>query len=255
MLTVISPAKRLDEGAFALPPGLSPTRPAFGAEAAELAAVAREVPVAGLRKLMDLSEPLARLNAGRFAAFGDQPAKPAALIFAGDTYTGLEARTLGADALRWAQDRLRILSGLYGLLRPLDQIEPYRLEMGSRLANPRGADLYAFWGDRIAQALNAAGDAAGTTVLLNAASQEYFGAVDRQALRLRVVTPVFLDARDGAEGKVISFWAKRARGTIARYVAEHRLTDPDDLRGFDTGGYAWQADMSEPDRPVFLRRA
>ena len=255
MLTVISPAKRLDEGAFALPPGLSPTDPAFAAEAAELAAVARAVPVAGLRKLMDLSEPLARLNAERFAAFGGQPAKPAALIFAGDTYAGLEARTLDADALRWAQGRLRILSGLYGLLRPLDVIEPYRLEMGSRLANPRGGDLYAFWGDRIAQALNAAAEAAGTTVLLNAASQEYFGAVDRQALRLRVVTPVFLDARDGAEGKVISFWAKRARGAIARYVAEHRLTDPDDLRSFDNGGYAWQADLSEPDRPVFLRRA
>jgi uncharacterized protein len=217
--------------------------------------VARQVPVAGLRKLMDLSEPLARLNAERFAAFGGQPAKPAALIFAGDTYAGLEARTLDADGLRWAQGRLRILSGLYGLLRPLDAIEPYRLEMGSRLANPRGGDLYAFWGDRIAQALNAAAEAAGTTVLLNAASQEYFGAVDRRALQLRVVTPVFLDARDGAEGKVISFWAKRARGAIARYVAEHRLTDPDDLRGFESGGYAWQADLSEPDRPVFLRRA
>jgi uncharacterized protein len=255
MLTVISPAKRLDEGAFALPPGLSPTDPAFAAEAAELAAVARQVPVAGLRKLMDLSEPLARLNAERFAAFGGQPAKPAALIFAGDTYAGLEARTLDADGLRWAQGRLRILSGLYGLLRPLDAIEPYRLEMGSRLANPRGGDLYAFWGDRIAQALNAAAEAAGTTVLLNAASQEYFGAVDRRALHLRVVTPVFLDAREGAEGKVISFWAKRARGAIARYVAEHRLTDPDDLRGFESGGYAWQADLSEPDRPVFLRRA
>lgn len=255
MLTVISPAKRLDEGAFALPPGLDATTPAFAAEAAELAAVARALPVAGLRRLMGLSEPLARLNAGRFAAFGAQPAKPAALIFAGDTYAGLEARTLDEGALRWAQGRLRILSGLYGLLRPLDVIEPYRLEMGSRLANARGADLYAFWGDRIARALDAAADAAGARVLLNCASQEYFGAVDRAALRLPVVTPVFLDARDGADGKVISFWAKRARGAMARFVMENRLEDAGDLRAFATGGYAWQADLSAPDRPVFLRQA
>lgn len=258
MLTVISPAKRLDETRRALPGGLEPTEPMFAADAAKLARIARGLSVAELRGLMGISEPLAKLNAERFRAFQAKPAadvlKPAAFCFDGDTYAGLEARTLDADALRWAQGRLRILSGLYGLLRPLDLIQPYRLEMGSRLANPKGADLYAYWGGRIAKALNAAAEEAGTGVLVNCASQEYFGAVERKTLKLRVITPVFLDGR-GAEAKVISFHAKRARGAMARFIAEQRITDPADLRAFSLGGYAHDADRSEDDRLVFRREA
>jgi uncharacterized protein len=256
MLTVISPAKRLDETRRDLPHGVEPTEPMFATDAAKLAKIARGLSVAELRGLMGISEPLAKLNAERFAAFKAKPAtvavKPAAYCFDGDTYAGLEAKTLDADALRWAQGRLRILSGLYGLLRPLDLIQPYRLEMGSRLANPKGADLYAFWGQRIAKALNAAGEEAGTAVLVNCASQEYFGAVDLRALKLRVVTPVFLEGR-GEEAKVVSFFAKKARGAMARFIAERRLTDPEDLRGFDIGGYAFCAERSDEGRLVFLR--
>ncbi|MBU9699152.1 peroxide stress protein YaaA [Rhodobacteraceae bacterium HSP-20] len=258
MLCVISPAKRLDEEPRALPAGLEPTEPSFGADAAKLAKIARGLSVADLRALMGISEPLARLNAERFAAFRAKPAagavKPAAFCFDGDTYAGLEAKTLDADALRWAQGHLRILSGLYGLLRPLDLIQPYRLEMGSRLANPKGPDLYAWWGNRIARALNAQGAEVGAEVLVNCASQEYFGAVDLRALKLRVVTPVFLEGR-GAEAKVVSFFAKKARGAMARFIAENRLTDPADILGFSTGGYALDAERSTPDRPVFLREA
>jgi cytoplasmic iron level regulating protein YaaA (DUF328/UPF0246 family) len=256
MLTVISPAKRLDEEPRALPAGLEPTQPVFAADAVKLARIARGLSVADLRKMMAISEPLAKLNAERFAAFSAKPdaaaVKPAAFCFDGDTYAGLEARTLDADALRWAQDRLRILSGLYGLLRPLDMIQPYRLEMGSKLENPKGTDLYAWWGNRIARALNSAAAETGTGILVNCASQEYFGAVDQKALKLRVITPVFLEGR-GAEAKVISFFAKKARGAMARYIAEHRLTDAVDLRGFDTGGYAFAPDRSAGDRLVFMR--
>lgn len=258
MLTVISPAKRLDETRRDLPAGLEPTEPMFVADAARLARIARGLTVGELRDLMGISEPLAKLNAERFKAFKARPAadavKPAAYCFDGDTYAGLEAKTLDADALRWAQGRLRILSGLYGLLRPLDLIQPYRLEMGSRLANPKGPDLYAYWGKRIAKALNEAAEEAGTGVLVNCASQEYFGAVDLKALKLRVVTPVFLEGR-GEEAKIVSFFAKKARGAMARFIAENRLTEVDDLRGFSTGGYAFDAERSEGERMVFLREA
>lgn len=258
MLTVISPAKRLDETRRDLPAGLEPTEPMFAADAARLARIARGLTVAELRDLMGISEALAKLNADRFRAFRAKPAaeavKPAAFCFDGDTYAGLEAKTMDADALRWAQGRLHILSGLYGLLRPLDLIQPYRLEMGSRLANPKGPDLYAYWGKRIAKALNAAGEEAGASVLVNCASQEYFGAVDRKALKLRVVTPVFLEGR-GAEAKVVSFFAKKARGAMARFIAENRLADTGDLRAFSTGGYAFDAERSEGDTLVFLREA
>lgn len=257
MLTVISPAKKLDLSPAVLPPGLAATDPDFLPEAAELAAVARGLTVADLRRLMDISEPLARLNRARFEAFVPDPApeavKPAALAFAGDTYTGLEARTLGPDALRWAQGHLRILSGLYGLLRPLDRIQPYRLEMGSRLANARGTTLYAFWGSRIAGALNTLAGETGSKVLINCASTEYFGAVDKAALHPRVVTPVFLEDREGGDAKVISFWAKKARGAMARYIAENHLTDPADILGFTAGGYAHDPALSTLDRPVFRR--
>jgi uncharacterized protein len=253
MLVVVSPAKRLDLDPL---PSIAATEPAFAADAAKLARIARGLTPGDLSALMSISPALADLNAGRFRAFRRSPApeatKPAAFAFAGDTYQGLEARSLDADALDYAQRHLRILSGLYGLLRPLDAIQPYRLEMGSRLANPKGADLYAYWGDRIAKALNAAAREAGVQVLVNCASQEYFGAVDRKALKLRVVTPVFLDERNGRP-KTISFLAKKARGAMARFICERRIDRPEGLADFDTGGYAFQPAQSTADRMVFLR--
>lgn len=252
MLVVVSPAKSLDME----PVGLAPTEPDHRKEATSLARTARNLTLAELRALMGISDDLARLNRDRFRAFRETPepheVKPAALAFAGDTYRGLEAATLSEDDLRWAQDRLRILSGLYGLLRPLDGIQPYRLEMGSRLGTRRGADLYAYWGDTLARGLNRQAATVGTDTLVNCASQEYFKAVDRPALRLRVVTPVFLEERGGT-AKVVSFFAKRARGAMARHVIENRLTDPADLEGFAAGGYAFDPGRSTPDGPVFVR--
>jgi hypothetical protein len=258
MLTVISPAKRLDLDPVTLPGAMTPSEPAFAADAARLARVARRLSVADLRGLMAISEPLAVLNRDRFKSFAAAPEPdqlhPAALMFAGDTYIGLEAKTLSEDALRWAQDRLRILSGLYGLLRPLDAIQPYRLEMGSKLATARAADLYGYWGKRLARALNAQAAALGTGTLVNCASQEYFGAVDRNALKLRVITPVFLEDKAG-EAKIVSFFAKQARGAMARFIAENRLTDPVSIQSFDTGGYRFQPQRSDGDCWVFLRPA
>lgn len=249
MLVVVSPAKKLDMTPVE---GITPTRPVFRAEAEELVQVARALDAGDLKKLMRISDNLAHLNADRFAAFGTMEEKPAALAFAGDTYQGLEAASLDAEEMAWAQDHFRILSGLYGLLRPLDAIEPYRLEMGSRLATGRGKTLYDYWGDKIACALNAQAAEIGTDTLINCASQEYFGAVDQTALGLRVVTPLFMEER-GGEAKVVSFYAKRARGAMARFMIQNRLRDPDSLLDFDTGGYRHAPDLSEPDRPVFVR--
>ena len=249
MLVVVSPAKKLDMTPV---DGIRPTRPAFDAEAQELAEVARGLDAGDLKKLMKISDSLARLNAERFAEFGQMPEKPAALAFAGDTYQGLEAGSLDPQEMAWAQEHFRILSGLYGVLRPLDAIQPYRLEMGSRLATARGRTLYDYWGDKIAKALKTQAREIGTDTLVNCASQEYFGAVDLAALGLRVVTPVFMEERGGAP-KVVSFYAKRARGAMARFIIQNRLTDPESLTEFDTGGYRHAPDLSAPDRPVFLR--
>src|SRR6056297_2301472 len=249
MLVVVSPAKKMNMDPVE---GVTATRPAFQAQADELATVAQGLSVDDLQKLMKISENLAKLNRDRFNDFGEMEEKPAALAFAGDTYQGLEAASLDADEMAWAQDHFRILSGLYGVLRPLDAIEPYRLEMGSRLATDRGRTLYDFWGDEIAKALNAQAAEAGSDTLVNCASQEYFGAVDRDALGLRVVTPVFMEDRGGTP-KVISFYAKKARGAMARFIIQNRLLDPESLTGFDTGGYRHAPEMSEPDSPVFIR--
>lgn len=257
MLTVLSPAKRLAaRPALPLPDGMAPTLPRFQDQADALARIARDLTAADLRRLMHISEPLARMNVARFAAFHEarMEAVPALALFDGDTYAGLEAKTLDGDALRWAQNHVGILSGLYGLLRPLDLIQPHRLEMGTRLANPRGATLYDFWGDRIALALNAAAEETGARALINCASVEYFGAVDPGALRLPMISPVFLEDR-GGDRKIVSFWAKRARGAMARFIAENRLTDPEEILSFRSGGYAWEADLSTPERPVFLRQS
>ena len=252
MLITISPAKKLDVTPVSLPP----TTPVFLEDTAVLADTARALNVADLRKLMHLSADLAQLNYDRFQSWQDTPdaarIKPAILSFAGDTYVGLDAKTLSEDDLRWAQDHLRILSGIYGVLRPQDAIQPYRLEMGSRLANPRGKNLYEFWGDKLALHLNAEAERIGTDVLVNCASEEYFTAANRPALALRVITPTFLEEKEGKRS-IVSFYAKRARGAMARFIIENRLTDPADLRDFTTGGYRFDPETSTADKPVFLR--
>lgn len=253
MLVVISPAKRLD-----LRPakGVDASLPDLQASANDLATYARKLSPARLKRLMGISDTLAKLNADRFKAFepasSDENSKQAALMFAGDTYAGLEATSLDAEELAWAQDHLRILSGLYGLLRPLDRIQPYRLEMGSRLKTKRGKSLYEYWGSRLSLALNQAAAERGSDVLINCASTEYFSAVDLNALDLRVITPVFLEERDGT-AKIVSFFAKKARGAMARFMIQNRISDPETLKQFDTGGYKFNPTASDGDRWVFLR--
>ncbi len=249
MLIVVSPAKKMDMDPAE---GVTPTAPRFETEASELAEVARDLTQGDLKKLMGISDTLAKLNADRFRDFGEMERKPAALAFAGDTYQGLEAKSLEASELDWAQDHLRILSGLYGVLRPLDEIEPYRLEMGSRLKTDQGKNLYEYWGDKIAKQLNVDADAVNGDVLINCASQEYFGAVDRTALKLRVITPVFKEMKAG-EPKIVSFYAKRARGAMARFIIQNRLTDAEAIKDFDLGGYQFAPALTQGDEWVFLR--
>lgn len=254
MLVVVSPAKRLDwaERPFVM------TEPEFPGEAARLAAHARQLSLGDLKALMGLSDALARLNRDRFRAFSDAPAedalRPAVYAFAGDTYLGFDAASLDDGARARAQSHMRILSGLCGLLRPMDAIQPYRLEMGSRLKTRRGTTLYDFWGDRIAKALNEAAREAGAGTLVNCASQEYFGAVDRKALDLRVVTPVFMEVTAG-QPKIVSFFAKKARGAMARYIVENRIVSEDGLRDFDLGGYRFVAEEDDGARLIFHRDA
>ena len=254
MLVVISPAKRLDWAER----DVTVTQPDFQEDAMRLVKTARNLTLGNLKRLMSLSDDLAKLNRDRFAAFEDAPdavlTRPAALAFAGDTYQGLEATTLDEDEMNWAQDHLRILSGLYGVLRPLDAIQPYRLEMGSRLKTRRGANLYDYWGGGPTKALNIKGAAIDADVLINCASQEYFGAVQAKALKLRIITPQFMeDKGDGKGPKMVSFFAKKARGAMARFMIQNRLTDPQAIQDFDTGGYAFDANTSTPDKPVFIR--
>ena len=249
MLVVVSPAKKLDMSPVE---GVAPSAPAFPDRARELATVAGALQVDELQKLMGISEKLAALNAERFASFGAQESKPAALAFAGDTYQGLEATSLDDDEMAWAQNHLRILSGLYGVLRPLDAIEPYRLEMGSRLKTERGKSLYDYWGGDIAEALNAQAADTGATHLVNCASQEYFGAVDRKTLAVPVFTPVFKERKDGRE-KIVSFFAKKARGAMARFIIQNRVKTVADLHGFTAGGYAFQPDQSDDAEFIFTR--
>ncbi|MEN8894620.1 MAG: peroxide stress protein YaaA [Yoonia sp.] len=252
MLVVISPAKSLDME----PVDVVSTVPAFQDDAIRLSKTARNLTLTQLKNLMSISDDLAKLNRDRFRAFEAAPTvdmvKPAALAFNGDTYQGLEAKTLSEADLAWAQDHLGILSGLYGVLRPLDAIQPYRLEMGSRLKTRRGASLYDYWGDTIAKALNARAQAVGTDTLINCASQEYFGAADRKVLKLKVVTPQFMEVKEDRP-RIVSFFAKRARGAMARFVIENRVTSPAEILNFGAGGYAYDPDLSTPEKPVFLR--
>lgn len=252
MLVTISPAKSLDLS----PVSVTPTSPQFDSDAVRLARTMRGRTLTELRDLMGISDDLARLNRDRFRAFSADPApdaiKPAAWMFDGDTYQGLEARTLEAEDIAFAQAHLCILSGLYGLLRPCDGIQPYRLEMGSRLKTRRGNSLYDYWGDSIAKALNARAAEVGTDTLINCASQEYFGAADRKALRLRVITPQFLEVKEGRP-RVVSFFAKRARGAMARFVMTEGLTEPEAIKDFDAGGYRHDATLSQGDTWAFVR--
>ena len=255
MLFLLSPAKSLDYET-ALPPDAAPTAPLFAKQSAELIKVLREKSPQQIAELMHLSDALASLNVARYQAWRprstDRNSRPAALAFNGDVYGGLDARSLNADDLAWAQEHVCILSGLYGVLRPLDRLQPYRLEMGSALVNPRGKNLYQFWGTEISAYLNKRlrGDKA--PIVVNLASQEYFKAVDRKTLKARVVECVFEEQR--ADGyKIISFMAKRARGLMARYAAQHRATTLKKLQGFDLEGYRFDVATSEPDRMVFRR--
>jgi cytoplasmic iron level regulating protein YaaA (DUF328/UPF0246 family) len=259
MLFLLSPAKKLDYET-PLPPGLPHSVPAFTAHSKQLIAVLREQTPAQIAALMHLSDTLATLNVARYAAWRDKPAagqtRPAVFAFDGDVYGGLDVRSLAQTDLDWVQIHVCILSGLYGVLRPLDPMQPYRLEMGTKLATTRGGNLYQFWGARIAGYLNErlANDPA--PVVVNLASQEYFKAVDRPTLRARVVDCVFEERRAsgrGAQWQIISFMAKRARGLMARYAALNRCAAPQDLQGFDLEGYAFDAAASGPDRLVFRR--
>jgi uncharacterized protein len=235
MIAVLSPAKTLDY-ASEFPP-VTPTRPRFEAEAKTLAAAAAKLTRPKLAALMDISPKLADLNVQRFRGFLDLPERPALWAFAGDVYAGLDAKTLDEAAIPFAQDHLRILSGLYGLLRPLDLMRPYRLEMGTRWA-PRRKKLTGWWGDRIAERLAADVEEEGSGVVLNLASQEYWAAVDeRPSGDVRVI---HVDFRE-ADGRFISFNAKKARGMMARYMIEHAITDLDAMKSFDTDGYRFDA--------------
>jgi hypothetical protein len=253
MLIVVSPAKTLD---FTQPPDRLPaTDPHFAKDAAALMRAAKRLKRSDLRQLMHISESLADLNWRRFQALPKlDPADglQAALAFAGDVYQGLEARTLDQASLTWAQDRLRILSGLYGLLRPLDRIHPYRLEMGTAVKTSRGENLYAFWGSRIAKRLNAEAEDHADPTLVNLASQEYYGAIDQRALKLRRVTVHFREEKDG-EARILAFYAKRARGMMARYAIENRCERAEDLQSFNVAGYRFRKAASTETDWQFVR--
>lgn len=259
MLFLLSPAKTLD---FDTPAHVDrASTPQFVPQSAELIELLKTKSVADIATLMDLSEPLAALNVARYGVwstrFTAKNSKPAVLAFNGDVYEGLQASTLSADDLDWAQRHLLILSGLYGVLRPLDKMQPYRLEMGTTLANAHGNNLYAYWGDTLAQHINKVMKSDPSPVIINLASQEYFKAVKPSAsnrwLVPRVIECVFEDWKSG-QYKVISFFAKRARGLMARYAIQQRVQTPQGLQAFNSDGYAYDAAASEPHRLVFRRK-
>ncbi|HEY5801608.1 MAG TPA: peroxide stress protein YaaA [Burkholderiaceae bacterium] len=255
MLLVISPAKTLT---FEAPPVTRKfTQPDFLEQSSELITILRKKRPAQIAELMDLSPALAELNVQRYhdwqTPFDRRNARQAVLTFDGDVYGGLEAPTLGAKGIDYAQKRLRILSGLYGVLRPLDLMQAYRLEMGTRLANPAGESLYAFWGDRVTDALNAQVEELNAKSLVNLASDEYFRVVRPARLTVPVITPVFEDWKNG-QYKIISFFAKRARGLMARYAALHGIRTAAKLKEFDLDGYAYCREESDKQRWVFRRR-
>ncbi len=255
MLFLLSPAKSLD---YDTPlQTTTHTRPLFTAQSAELIEVLKTKTPQQISTLMKLSDALAGLNVARYEAwssrFTAKNARQAVLAFNGDVYGGLDAKTLSEAQLGWAQEHVCILSGLYGVLRPLDWMQPYRLEMGTALATAKGKNLYQFWGPQIAHYLNERAAADTSPVIVNLASEEYFKAVDRKALKARVVSCVFEEFRAG-KYKIISFMAKRARGLMVRHALEQQLVSVKKLEGFDAEGYRFDASASEPDRLVFRRK-
>ena len=258
MLFLLSPAKTLDyDTPVRAAVAKKATHPLFVQQAAELIGELRHQTPAQVAALMELSDALATLNVGRYAAWQPEAtpdnSKPAVLAFNGDVYEGLDANTLSTADLAWAQEHLVILSGLYGALRPLDRLQPYRLEMGTALANPRGKDLYAFWGDTVAQHLNERLSQDKSPVVVNLASQEYARVALRPALQARVVDCQFEDWK-GGKYKIISFFAKRARGLMARWAVEHKARTPQALKAFNVEGYALDPADSTDNRLVFRRR-
>ena len=252
MLILLSPAKAMNFAPTATP--LPMTTPEMGADIALLSETTRKLTVRQVKRLMSLSDSLAILNRDRFQAFDPklEEGLQAAFAFNGDVYSGFRARELDKKALAFAQDHVRILSGLYGLLRPLDGIQAYRLEMGTRLKTKRGPGLYAFWGDRVSRALNTEAAGHKDPSLINCASQEYFGVVDRKALTLPVISTRFLEEKDG-QARVLSFFAKKARGLMARYLVDHRIDRANDLKAFDSEGYRFQPQASTETEWVFSR--
>ena len=254
MIVVVSPAKNLDVESPI--PTSQFSQPALLEHAEELAQRCKSLSPSDLSSLMSISDKLAILNAERFNSFATpfspENARQAMYMFNGDVYTGLDAYTLSDDDVEFAQQHLRILSGLYGVLRPLDLMQPYRLEMGTKLDNNKGANLYQYWGETLAHNLNDAAAQSGSTTLINLASNEYFKAVKKSAYQGEIITPVFKDKKNG-QYKVISFFAKKARGLMARYIIQQRLTDAEQIKQFDESGYYYDEASSKPDAPVFLR--
>lgn len=253
MLTVISPAKNLD---FDSKPHTEVhSEPQFLAQSQLLIDELKELDTAQVATLMKLSDKLAALNVGRFnewqVPFSLDNAKQAVLAFNGDVYTGLDAASLDEAGLAFAQKHLRILSGLYGILKPLDLMQPYRLEMGTKFANQKGKDLYAFWGSTLRETLEADAEMA-DDILINLASNEYFKAVEAKKLKARIITPAFKDWKNG-QYKMISFYAKKARGLMTRYIIDNQINEPELLKGFDYDGYRYSEEMSSKDDWVFIR--
>jgi cytoplasmic iron level regulating protein YaaA (DUF328/UPF0246 family) len=255
MLMLLSPAKTLDYESAA--PAVKSSRPRWMAESTKLVDQLRSMQPQALSKLMDISESLALLNHERYKSWTEKPSakqvRAAMFAFDGDVYDGLRAREFDQEQIAWANKHLRILSGLYGVLRPLDQLQPYRLEMGTRLSNERGKDLYAFWGASIAASLDQDLKGHSNKILVNLASEEYFSAVRENQLKAKVLHIVFQESK-GDAFKVVSFSAKRARGTMCRWAIEHRLETIEPLKSFDRDGYQYCPEASEPMRWVFRRR-
>jgi uncharacterized protein len=252
MLVVISPAKTLD---FQTPARTNiVSTPGFLEDSQVLIERMRELAPADIAKMMKISDKLSVLNSTRYETwslpFTPDNAKQAMLAFKGDVYTGLDAETLSPEQDKYAQQHLRILSGLYGILKPLDLMQPYRLEMGTKLSNARGKDLYQFWGDKITDSLNA--ELAQNDVLINLASNEYFKSVQAKKLNARIITPVFKDTKHGVQ-KIISFYAKKARGLMTRYIIENNIANAETLKDFDVAGYQFEANQSSENEWVFTR--
>ena len=255
MITLLSPAKKLN---FDEPEtSLAPTQPLFDKDIIELAKVAKKQSAEDLKRLMHISDNLAELNAERFKAFNlegkSNSAKAAALSFDGDVYWGLDANTMSDETLEYAQGHLRILSGLYGVLRPLDAIQPYRLEMGTKLETKRGGSLYEFWGSQIAQQLLSDMKAHDDQTIVNLASNEYFKAVDKEILGRPVVSAKFLNVKDG-KSRALMYYAKHARGQMARWIMDNRIESARELKDFDMDGYKFMAGDSSESELVFSRK-